>query len=758
MQTRFEVMLALLLVPSLILTHVLHVSGFSKGHLTFDEDSGEESVAAHVRGGSGQVMAINSDGTMSYEASLADPLSSGRRLSGTAGTGGLKLTTSDSGGKCTKYCLNVKQDKFSWKEMCSTGPKRVVRKCSGCKQCEDMTYSGTCALDCSDFVDMSWKAKCKRPQCTSCSECGTEETTATTTSVATITTTLSSTATLGPSIGSFTAVTGEPFITTLPLVPPLGGSVLVDLEAAPAGLSVNERSRVVTWQPDLSQIGDFLFGVVYRSTEGNEVERRSMRISVAEGSANPAGLYVWPTGGSNSNSGTAASPFASVEHAAQQAQPGDKIYVRGGRYSVKDEIRVQASPAQPVVITRLPGERVRFHPEANKNAFYVPKDSKGIVFRGLEIYGGSERDDHWEILQHTWWQLQDQRVGGKMGFDIDGQHIVVEDCVIHDVSQKAVNVKEGRYVTVRHNVIYNVGHTSISGGHGIMRQWKMNFGDADDPNLFRWDFYGNLLFAVEQRIYSFIPSKGYCHMTIDEGKSILIDETNDDKMKARIAHNVVLFGGVDHIRLKKNPNMQVVNNAVLAEQGRTSPIPDGITAVKKPSIPGLNVSGNLVQTFGGSFAFDVADHFEDEASLSRLSDNYYCGGGRTRTDLPGITDLGVGAAVFRDPAALDFRAAPALPPNVGVGADVLKRLKSLVEDFAVNVVPTGWRHDHVRMVKTIVESAPKEHLSFIGEGPSKKERGKKALWFDVISTEYAKFCSCKQIELIPPHEYWDATA
>jgi len=309
---------------------------------------------------------------------------------------------------------------------------------------------------------------------------------------------------------------------------------------------------------------------------------------------------------------------------------------------------------------------------------------------------------------------------------------------------------------VRHNVIYNVGHTSISGGHGIMRQWPKSFGDSDHPDFFRWDFYGNLIFAVEQRIYSFIPKKEYCHMTIDEGKSILIDETNDDDMKARIAHNVVLFGGVDHIRLKKNPNMQVVNNVVLAEPGRTSPTPDGITAVKKPAIPGLNLSGNLVQTFNGSFAFDVADHFEDPDSSSRLNNNYYCGGGRVRTELPGITDFGSDAAVFRDAAALDFRAVEALPQGVGVSEDVLERLKALVEDYAVNVTPSGWRHDHARMVQTIIDSAPQEHLSFAGEGASRKESGEKALYFDAISKEYKDICKCNQIELIPPHEYWEA--
>ena len=62
-------------------------------------------------------------------------------------------------------------------------------------------------------------------------------------------------------------------------------------------------------------------------------------------------------------------------------------------------------------------------------------------------------------------------------------------------------------------------------------------------------------------------------MVIDEGKSILTDITKDTKMTARISQNLMLFGGVDHLRLKENPNMLVQNNAIMAEEGRDHPVP-----------------------------------------------------------------------------------------------------------------------------------------------------------------------------------------
>lgn len=114
--------------------------------------------------------------------------------------------------------------------------------------------------------------------------------------------------------------------------------------------------------------------------------------------------------------------------------------------------------------------------------------------------------------------------------------------VFQHLQQKAVNIEDGRYVDVLGNVIHDVATTSLSGGHGIMRQQGSgSFGPADEAGNLRWDISGNLLFNVEQRLYSWVPSKGYLNMTLDEGKPINIDETTDTDMTARISDNVVTY-------------------------------------------------------------------------------------------------------------------------------------------------------------------------------------------------------------------------
>mmetsp|Transcript_10683 Transcript_10683/g.24340 ORF Transcript_10683/g.24340 Transcript_10683/m.24340 type:complete len:685 (-) Transcript_10683:111-2165(-) len=619
----------------------------------------------------------------------------------------------------------------------------LTKKSSSTRNCRNWCYDDTRS------GHLVWAEKCGMGRCETCPECAT---TTTTTRPPFPECTLQYQSQV-VSDGSLTISSGEQFQASVSSA----GTASYKFELAPAGLSVNMRTGALHWQPDASQTGA-QYGVLAITDNAGALSRCLVSVTVAPG---PHGLpfdalYVAPLHGSDSNDGSIDTPFASVEKAAKEASPGDVIYVRGGRYTLgTDDIVVNATPSNPVVITRLPGERVQFDVATNKIGFKIPGWSVGVTFRGFEMYGASETNNHWEVLRTSWWRVQDVRVGGKTAFEVDGYHVVVEECIIHDMDQKAVNIYKGRYVTVRNNIIYNIGHASLSGGHGIMRKWERNYGkdDPDDLAYYRWDFYGNLIFGVEQRIYSFIPWKGYCEMVIDEGKGILIDITKDDVMKARIAHNLVLYGGVDHIRLKMNPNMEVHNNAVFTEEGKEHPIPDGITCKNNDPITNLTLVGNLVQSFAGSFPYECGDHIDDSAPAERFRDNYFAGGGATRGTFAAITDLGATASVFKDPANLDFSKSDAVPAaDAGVDPAILSQLFALVQEEGIHVGPTGWRHDHVANVNAILESAPSEHVN-IHPREGTPEHGKQVLLYTVTSEWYQTMCDCTEIKLFLPEVY-----
>lgn len=171
------------------------------------------------------------------------------------------------------------------------------------------------------------------------------------------------------------------------------------------------------------------------------------------------------------------------------------------------------------------------------------------------------------IAKAFWGDASVPRNGG-LAVILDGQFITIKDNYIHDWYQKAVEIRNARYVTIQGNIIHDIGTTSISGGHGIMRQQKgTEFFDNDSAGIYRWDIRENMIFNVQQRIYSWVPQKGFIDMVIDEGKSILIDDPKDtdgiqEHMSARIKNNVVAYGTVDHIRLKSTPNLEVSHNSI----------------------------------------------------------------------------------------------------------------------------------------------------------------------------------------------------
>ncbi len=62
--------------------------------------------------------------------------------------------------------------------------------------------------------------------------------------------------------------------------------------------------------------------------------------------------------GSNTNPGTLAQPFLTIQFAINQAQPGDTIFIRQGIYFEKLFCAVSGSAAQKITLTNYPGETV----------------------------------------------------------------------------------------------------------------------------------------------------------------------------------------------------------------------------------------------------------------------------------------------------------------------------------------------------------------------------------------------------------------
>lgn len=184
--------------------------------------------------------------------------------------------------------------------------------------------------------------------------------------------------------------------------------------------------------------------------------------------------YVATTG-SDSHAGTEAQPWATFQHAADSAQPGDTICFRGGTYSV-EAIHVTASgtPTAPITFIAFPGETPVVSGGAetgdllilDKGASYLRLS--GFHLRNFGIWGiyleGENRHvklDHLDIeggeaaVRFTCCEVEQPAYDGPV------EHITVEDSKIRGSLYSALDCTPGpcNYMEVRRLEISETGLT-----------------------------------------------------------------------------------------------------------------------------------------------------------------------------------------------------------------------------------------------------------------------------------------------------------
>lgn len=429
-------------------------------------------------------------------------------------------------------------------------------------------------------------------------------------------------------------------------------------------------------------------------------------------SSNLTEIYVDPNLGDNNFSGSYDQPMKSISAAIDRAANNniDKVYVKSGSYTLNSSIEINTVSATPIVLSPEPNGAVTLTLKSYRN-FRFFNGAKNIEVSGFKIDGASNNVDHWTLLSQYVWKpntLTSDISGGGICFQIeDAEDIKISNNIIHDFYQKAVNIEDGRYTTVSGNIIYNIGLTSLSGGHGIMRQQGSgSFTDSDDPTKYRWDIDGNMIFNVYQRIYSWVPWKGYLNMTLDEGKPILIDETpnHDTNMKARIRNNVVAFSKIDAIRLKPTNGLEVLNNSVFTKDAHADGITNTVNGfnVLQYGDPFLNFncSNNAVEVISTKDSYHLDDALNSAGSS--FANNYAAYG----TVVPSTLAIFESTDMFVDPYNGDFSLINTNLTNVGVEPNVLTALNNLASNNNVTITKDNWEHDHLKMTQTMLDNIP----------------------------------------------------
>jgi Right handed beta helix region len=154
--------------------------------------------------------------------------------------------------------------------------------------------------------------------------------------------------------------------------------------------------------------------------------------------ANEAGsdLYV-STSGDDANPGTIEKPFRTIQRAADTAKPGATVYVRGGTYCQRLNVKVSGDAQQGFITFRSqPGEQAVFDggcltPPAGATNMIELRDMHYVRIEGFEICNYRTNDSH--------------SVPGGIRVFGGGSHIEILKNNVHHIEQNsAVQIRPGQ--------------------------------------------------------------------------------------------------------------------------------------------------------------------------------------------------------------------------------------------------------------------------------------------------------------------------
>ncbi|HEY2858696.1 MAG TPA: choice-of-anchor Q domain-containing protein [Terracidiphilus sp.] len=291
--------------------------------------------------------------------------------------------------------------------------------------------------------------------------------------------------------------------------------------------------------------------------------------------------YVSGSGSDSADGLSAATAFLTLQHAADQTQPGDTVYVMDGTYknscagcnvldiatpgTAEAWITYKAYPGQTPAISFNGWAGIFLHPSAayiEVNGFTVIGNNANVTLAGA-------------LAQST--TNPDPAYNGNC-VSVDGRnstsntpphHIRILNNTISECGGAGVGTAWTDYVTIAGNTIFNSAWYSIYGASAIST-WENWSADTST---------GYKMFITGNRIYSnseLVPVAGGNPPQITDGEGIIVDSTRnseynptDDPLPAYagrtlVANNVLYGNGSAAIEAFQSDHVDVVNNSTYA--------------------------------------------------------------------------------------------------------------------------------------------------------------------------------------------------
>lgn len=287
--------------------------------------------------------------------------------------------------------------------------------------------------------------------------------------------------------------------------------------------------------------------------------------------------YVDSINGSNSNPGTEARPWQTLQKAHGVLTAGQTLLVRAGTYTSTTNyavlaIKTSGAEGAPITYRNFPGERplVRTTKGVNNHAIEV-RDAAYIIIDGFEVEG--------HVKQVTYEEAKEQNdlavayskmtppkyVGATVdsnGISLTGKtvnkthHIIIRNNLVHDVPGGGIACNYVDYVNVENNRVYNTSAYSPYGTSGISFLTPYNF--DSNTGIYRIQVTGN---SVSEATNLF-PSNAFAFKQPTDGNGIIIDTFNKYSYSGMtlVANNIVFNNGGRGIHALNSTYVDIFNN------------------------------------------------------------------------------------------------------------------------------------------------------------------------------------------------------
>ncbi|MDX2141060.1 MAG: right-handed parallel beta-helix repeat-containing protein [Chloroflexota bacterium] len=311
----------------------------------------------------------------------------------------------------------------------------------------------------------------------------------------------------------------------------------------------------------------------------------------------PTIYYVSPAG-SDTNSGLSeATPFRTIQHAADVTNPGDTVYIMNGDYRrlnpQRDIVTITRSGTADawITYTALPGHRPRLVSQ-NWQAIAII-GAAYIIIDGLELEGNNQSIAVEDALAEQS-DIENPITGGNgIAIGAAGQfthHVIVRNCTVRYFSGGGIYTYHADYVTIEDNIVAFNGFYSPYANSGISFYQNWNSDDSTDVKMIarRNIVYGN---------YNYVPFAFLDPKMVTDGNGIIVDDTrntqNDSTLgvypgRTRIENNVIYNNGGRGVHVFYSDHVEIVNNTTY-QNGQHPDISDGeITTMFSSDVQVLN--------------------------------------------------------------------------------------------------------------------------------------------------------------------------